>query len=325
VSVERGLSLRLEDVPCALCGASRPSPEPVFEGKDIEFRTCDNTFTFLECLECRHWYLSPRPREEDIGKIYANYLTHNDDSAYRASALTARLKRNVFDQRRMRPVLSRLGPGSNVLEVGAGSGDQLEFFQTLCDFPLTLYANDISFDAEARSRLDARGIDRLEGAIENVETETRFDAIVGVHVIEHVMDPKAVFRWLADHLAPGGILYLETPDTKAPARFVFKDNWGMTHFPRHFHLFSRESLRALATESGLSVVRHRATTSAPAWNMSIRNTLGMDALTRHKSIFEIFNYSNVFTLSFFTALDLALITLGFHTSTQQLIARKEIA
>ena len=47
---------------------------------------------------------------------------------------------------------------------------------------------------------------------------------------------------MSEHLAPGGVLYLETPDTNAPARYIFKDNWGMTHFPRHFHLFSRKIL-----------------------------------------------------------------------------------
>ena len=73
---------------------------------------------------------------------------------------------------------------------------------------------------------------------------------------------------------------------------------------------------------GLEVERHGSTTSAPAWNMSIRNSLGMDALTKHKSVFEVFNYSNVFTLSAFTALDLALMLVGLPTSTQKLIARK---
>ena len=86
--------------------------------------------------------------------------------------------------------------------------------------------------------------------------------------------------------------------------------------------FSRAKLKELAVASGLEVVRHRATTSAPAWNMSIRNSLKMDALTKHDSIFEMFNYSNVGTLSFFTAVDLLLMLVGLPTSTQQLIARK---
>ena len=319
-----GIVLELESVDCAVCATGPNGATMVFEGHDIEFRTCDNAFDFLECAGCGHWYLTLRPQERDLDRIYANYLTLNDDSAYHPSGLVAWVKRNLFDRRRMRPVLSNLREGSKVLEIGAGSGRQLEFLADISPCTIELYANDIAFDDKVRSALHAKNIRLLEGAIERVETEARFDAIVSVHVIEHVIDPKAVFRWMSSHLAPGGILYLETPDTDAPARRIFRDNWGMTHFPRHFHLFSRKILANLARESGLEIVRHRATTSAPAWNMSIRNSMKMDALTKHKSIFEIFNYSNVVTLSFFTGVDLLLMLLGFPTSTQQLIARKPI-
>ncbi len=324
MSIGSGIVLELEPVSCAVCGTDPASSKTVFEGHDIEFRTCDNAFSFVECAGCGHWYLALRPKEKDIDKIYANYLTQNKDSAYHPSGLVAWVKRNVFDKQRMKHVLRNLHDRSKVLEIGAGSGRQLEYFGEISPCPIELYANDICFDDATRKALRSKDIRLFEGAIENVETEARFDAIIGIHVIEHVIDPKAVFQWMSDHLAPGGVLYFETPDTAAPARYVFKDNWGMTHFPRHFHLFSRETLAALARRSGLEIVRHTATTSAPAWNMSIRNSMKMDALTRHHSVFEIFNYSNVLTLSFFTGVDLFLMLLGFPTSTQQLIARKPV-
>jgi len=314
--------LDLVRVGCALCGSDATTGAPCFEGHDIEFRTCANRFTFVQCAGCGHVYLSPRPRVTDFDTIYANYLTHNTGSAYHPSRLVAWAKRNLFDRPRMSKVLDRLGEGSNVLEIGAGSGQQLAFIGEMVPHPINLYANDVSFDAAAREELDGRGVRRLEGFIEKVDTPTRFDAILGVHVIEHVTDPVAVFSWVSAHLAPGGMLYLETPDTAAPARRIFGDNWGMTHFPRHFHLFSREKLAGLARDAGLDVVHHGATTSAPAWNMSIRNSMKMDALTKHRSIFEIFNYSNVFTLGMFTLLDVALMLFGLPTSTQQLVARK---
>ena len=317
-----GPLLDLVRVDCALCGTDSATGEPSFQGHDVEFRTCANKFSFVRCALCGHLYLSPRPREADFGTIYTGYLTHNRSSAYHPSRLTSWLKRNLFDRLRMAKVLDRLGEGANVLEIGAGSGQQLEFIGEMISHPINLYANDVVFDPVAREALEARGVRILEGFIENVDTSTRFDAILGVHVIEHVTDPVSVFAWIADHLAPGGMLYLETPDTSAPASRIFKDNWGMTHFPRHFHLFSREKLAGLARASGLEIVHHGATTSAPAWNMSIRNSLKMDALTKHRSLFEIFNYSNVFTLTLFTLLDLALMLCGLPTSTQQLIARK---
>jgi hypothetical protein len=46
----------------------------------------------------------------------------------------------------------------------------------------------------------------------------------------------------------------------------------------------------------------------------------MDALTKHRSVFEMFNYTNKLTLGFFTLVDLGLIGVGIPTSTQQLVA-----
>jgi len=56
--------------------------------------------------------------------------------------------------------------------------------------------------------------------------------------------------------------------------------------------------------------------------MSVRNSLKMDALTKHESVFEVFNYTNPVTLGMFTVVDLVLMTLRVPTSTQQLVARR---
>jgi 2-polyprenyl-3-methyl-5-hydroxy-6-metoxy-1,4-benzoquinol methylase len=315
--------LELVRVDCALCGSNDVVGTPRLEGYDVEFRTCGNRFTFVQCARCGHLYLSPRPKEADFDRIYADYLTYNATSAYYPSRTVSWVKRNLFDRRRLKTVLDRLGSGANVLEIGAGSGQELVFLGEVIACPVNLYANEVSFDPVARENLKARGVRLLEGLVEKVETSARFDAVIGIHVIEHVADPVSVFSWISSHLAPSGVLYLETPDTDAPARRIFGSNWGMTHFPRHFHLFSRQALARLARESGLEVVHHGATTSAPAWNMSIRNTLRMDALAKYRSLLEMFNYSNVFTLTLFTLLDAALMSFGLPTSTQQLVAVKK--
>ena len=57
--------------------------------------------------------------------------------------------------------------------------------------------------------------------------------------------------------------------------------------------------------------------------MSIRNALKMDALAKRRSPLDMFNYSNVFTLTLFTLLDVALMLCSLPTSTQQLVAAKK--
>lgn len=315
-----GITLKLEEVACCVCG--RRDGAPCLQGYDIEFRTCDNKFHFLRCPGCGHVYLSPRPRLEEMEIIYRNYLTSNPGSAYAPSPLVAWVKDNLFDRRRLRPVLRCLKAGSNVLDIGAGAGRLLFLLRRISAAPLNLFANDFSFDEDTKARFAREHVRTLLGAIEFCETSETFDAMTGIHVIEHVLDPPAVFRWAFAHLNPDGVLYLETPDYGTVLRRLFGNNWGHTHFPRHLNLFDKAHLARLATDAGFVVERHGNTTSAPAWNMSIRNTLKMDALTKHRSVFEVFNYTNKFTLGFFTLVDLALLALRVPTSTQQLVAVK---
>jgi 2-polyprenyl-3-methyl-5-hydroxy-6-metoxy-1,4-benzoquinol methylase len=313
------LMLELEEGECCICGTHEGTPR--LTGHDVEFLTCGNRFVFRACSGCGHLFLSPRPRMQDMEVIYANYLTNNRESAYYPSPLAVRIK-NGFDARRMRPVLARLGRGSCVLDIGAGEGRLLRLIQRISKVPLRLYANEIAFDQSTRRTLQQEEIRLLEGPIEECDTQLRFDAITGIHVIEHVFDPRAVFAWIAAHLNPGGVLYFETPDAAAFCRRIFGDNWGMTHFPRHINLFSKGHMATLARDAGLTIIQHGNTTSAPAWNMSIRNTLKVDALTKRRSVFEMFNYSNPVTLGAFTIIDIILMSLRVPTSTQQLVALK---
>ncbi len=158
--------------------------------------------------------------------------------------------------------------------------------------------------------------------IEDWRSDLKFDVIIGIHVIEHVLDVDKVVAWTSKHLNENGILYFETPDAGSLCGRIFGNYWGMTHFPRHINLFQKSSLAKVVERNDLKVERHSNTTSAPAWNMSIRNFFGMDAISKKKSLLEIFNYSNLFTLSFFTLVDLVFLFVRLPTSTQQLIAKK---
>ena len=313
--------LDLEEARCQVCGHS--TGRVVYEGIDLEFETCRNRFMFVCCDECQNCYLKFRPRLTDIDIIYRDYLTTNKKSAYHPSGLVAKIKTQIFDRRRISPILNHLRPGSNILDIGAGEGRFLKMIQQISRKDSRFFANEIAFHPLDKMRLEERGIVPIESCIENWQTDLRFDVITGIHVIEHVWEPDAVFAWIGAHLKPGGLVYFETPDADAFCARLFKSKWGMTHFPRHINIFNKGGLKHLAEKNGLAVLRQGNTTSAPAWNMSIRNSAGLNALRKHASPFEIFNYSNLLTLSFFTVIDLFLLAARVPTSTQTLVLTRE--
>ncbi len=146
-----------------------------------------------------------------------------------------------------------LSPRVRMEDIGAGFGGNLTYLAELAPFPLQLFANDLKFEPEARSYLADRGVTLIEGPIEDVQCGVQFDAIICQHAIEHVTDPERLVRRIADHLAPGGIVYLETPDLNALSRYVFRNQWQALSTPRHFHVFSRKAFAACVRRCDLEI------------------------------------------------------------------------
>jgi len=76
--------------------------------------------------------------------------------------------------------------------------------------------------------------------------QRRFDVIALDHVLEHLHDPVASLRDARRLLAPGGALWLATPNLAALGHRLFGRSWMPLDPPRHLILFSPRALaRAL--------------------------------------------------------------------------------
>ena len=320
-----GVELELTHVVCAMCGSAETKETPVFEGYDYEYRTCHNRFRFVACSDCGHVYLSPRVRMEDIDRIYPrNYTLRITETEYPAFAPFRWLKLNVLDRGWIRRVISNLRSGSSVLDIGAGFGGNLTFLAETAPFPLKLFANDLKFEPEARSYLSDRGVTLIEGPVEDVDCGERFDAIICQQVIEHVPDPGRMIQWISDHLAPGGVVYLETPDLNGLSRYFFKNHWLALSIPRHFHMFSRKAFAACVGGVDLEIEFHGAIVEASHWPASLRIKLGMDPHAPRSAgfMYSLISYDNFLIKSISCMIDLSAILLGMSTVSQALIARK---
>ena len=109
---------------------------------------------------------------------------------------------------------------------------------------------------------------------EQFDTNERFDIILMLNLIEHVADPVAVLRKAKELLRPGGRIWIKTPNYDALDARIFKNrSWGGFHTPRHFVLFTKDSLVRHCEATGFTVARCSYTQGAPFWTVSVINEL----------------------------------------------------
>lgn len=307
-------ALDLVEASCALCGGKDATPEAY--GYDFEYNTASNPFRFVRCGSCGHVYLNPRPAPEDLGTIYpSNYYTLAG-----TGSLVARAQR-VWEGRKVRVYRDALGPGKKrILDVGCGDG---RFLQVLRDFgPGDWELVGVDFDAAAVERCREKGFEAHRSRVEDLTgADGTYDAVVMLQLIEHVEDPVKIAERVFALLAPGGIFVIETPNLAGWDYLLFRGRWwGHYHFPRHFHLFSQDSLKRMLERAGFTIDRTDQLISTSAWTISLGNYF----LDRGYPAWfaRFFNYKNPALLGLFVTLDTARSRAGLPTSNQRIIARK---
>jgi len=222
---------------CYVCG-SRPTL--LFQRSGSDFWACPTCG--LECV-------FPQPDDAVLARIYGQ-----DYEAWRlkeAEAAVKRVKQADFSR-----YLREVGPlpaGARLLDCGASTGLVVELAKAR---GFDAYAIEVShFGAEACRRVV--GADHVyEGEIENAwfpaNPEARFEVITLLDVIEHVRDPRAVLRWGASHLCPGGSLLVVTPQVASLSHRLMRRWWFHYHI-EHLWYFSRASLTTLLAETGFTV------------------------------------------------------------------------
>jgi SAM-dependent methyltransferase len=112
-------------------------------------------------------------------------------------------------------------------------------------------------DAKAAARLSAQEGFPVYSSLEDLiqKQEQQFDVIVLSHVIEHLPDPIHTLTQLRSLLSPRGRLLLTTPNALSLGARIFGAFWRGLEPPRHFNVFSPDSLRQALERAGFHIGR----------------------------------------------------------------------
>jgi SAM-dependent methyltransferase len=300
-----------------MCGSSKGTV--IANGKDYLHKTSDQTYQFFECAECQHLYLNPRPKLEEISRLYpSDYVTFTEAFKGEQNFL-AKIKDAVL-VRRFKSLGETLPKDMKLLDVGCGDAQFLLALRR--QFPdAQLDGLDRHFTPTLSDQLRAERIGTIQGIIETAAlAENEYDVITMNQLIEHVWDVNLVLERTRRALKPGGVLAIETPNRQGWDRRFFKGGaWGGYYWPRHLNLFSRPHLAQFAKAKGMRVVQSVRLLAPPCWILSFRFTLQRAGFNRTAKLFPD---TSIALLACFAVIDTIAAMAGAETSNQKLILKK---
>ncbi len=266
---------------CPMCGCCEYEVV-VSAVEDNVISAVDYTGNILQCVACKHAFLSPVLVEDSLHMAYRGYYTQSADGIqggevrendkfkfflefYRSHYKGERSKKGWFFEslykffplarffldRAVRFLATpSAGHTPRLLDVGCGSGDFLARAAN-CGYKV----EGLDFDPATVEIAKSRGLTVSVSEIQDLPVDEKFDAITLSHVIEHVPDPVALLENIYQRLKPGCYFYIATPNFQSAGRCVFGRNWRGCDVPRHLHFFNTRSLSKLLETVGFAEVK----------------------------------------------------------------------
>jgi 2-polyprenyl-3-methyl-5-hydroxy-6-metoxy-1,4-benzoquinol methylase len=196
--VKNGL-VNFETVPC-LCGFK------IFDAiaRVDRYGMLQDT---VMCVECGLVQSNPRMTKEEYLAFYSTdlYRACYDGEDYLNKyeyKFNLEYGRHILDEISK---IKYIGPGTTILEIGAGGGWNLLPF-------LNAGAKVLGIDySPTLTKLgNKHGIPMKQGSISDISGE--FDIIIMNHALEHFLNPIESLRQISQHLKNGGVIYIAVPN-----------------------------------------------------------------------------------------------------------------
>lgn len=257
----------LETVNCEICGT---------KGQLQNVLVRPDGLNVVECQVCGLAYISPRPKRQFVEKFYdSNYFSGQGNevkvgySQEYYDSLQASIPQPLLQ------ILHKFGllniSGLEVLEVGCATGRTLSKFHQGGAHVLGIEPVE---DA-AKTARELFGLRVINSPFEDVPLDcNKFDIVIALEVIEHLLSPKAFLEKCCRVLRPGGLMVISTPNYKATELFSSKWRGFHTSF-EHLYFFDSHSLSRLAKNCGFENPEtvYQAAVHIPATPPIIRRAL----------------------------------------------------
>jgi len=231
-----------------------------FYSTNLEESLGDQVFSLVSCNGCEFRFHSRVITDEWVPAVYGEWISREQIEAFEAAHVSRPL--DAFDERlsglRFLMRLHRLATASgfhqdglSLLDFGCGDGKLIALARAL---GIAAFGVDVS--ASRMQAADAHGctvfstMDALLSAVKRP-----FQMVILNQVLEHVKDPDAILRALANCMEPGAILFVGVPNCegiKSPRTF---EEFHSIQPIEHINCFTPSSLKSSVETRGFVQVR----------------------------------------------------------------------
>lgn len=220
---------------------------PVCTGSARHLYTKDR-FSVARCVTCQTLFIENPPH--DTSALYDKSYFFGDESAggYGSYDDEKEAMRATFE--RCLDIISNYQSSGALYDVGAATGYFLDLARSR-----GFSVSGIDVSVVATREAQKKGIEVATGAFESTtHNPASFDVVTLFDVLEHVPQPSALIKKVADMLAPGGILMGCTPDSMSVNARLLGKHWHLLFPPEHLVLLNDKSLRLLLDGHGFEVI-----------------------------------------------------------------------
>jgi 2-polyprenyl-3-methyl-5-hydroxy-6-metoxy-1,4-benzoquinol methylase len=213
---------------------------------------------------------SPRPAPDELGQYYPlTYYSYVPRAPTRKSQVLAKLrtykcgypaKDGLFKRMVWQTAASLFGnfflfylpyrgPGKSLLEVGCGTGADLDWARQRGWDVHGLELNESAVEFAKKQGLDVN-CSTFEDA--NLSANS-FDCIIMSQVLEHLYSPRLALHRCHQLLRSGGLLLVAVPKFDSWGRHALGNFWHNLLFPIHLYHFNQPVLERMVHDAGFQV------------------------------------------------------------------------
>ena len=244
----------MKEESCYLCSAKT---EVLYK-----FRKNKHLYSLLMCKDCGFLRINPVPDQKIIDGLYKDQVIPKaklEKEVFSSTFLTYLKKKLII-----RPLINNLrhyidfNGIPKLLDIGCSTGwitnvSKVEGFDAS-----GLEANTHTAEYGRKKY----GIEIIDGYIEDLKTDAKYDAVTMFHVLEHIADPQKMLVQVHELLNDRGKLLIVVPNAGSLGVELFKKNYNW-NIPHHISFFSPNTIKDIFSQSGFRILDLKHLISPP--------------------------------------------------------------